>query len=87
MVDRCSEDMQANGSEVMGMMKLASWCLQTDPMRRPSMSSVVKVLGGGMNVDSNLDYNFTDPRMKKNTVEPEKELTQLMPSILSGPRS
>ncbi|PWA64336.1 bulb-type lectin domain-containing protein [Artemisia annua] len=68
MVDRCSEDMQANGSEVVEMMKLASWCLQTDPMRRPSMSLVVKI-----------------QEMQKKAVEHEVELTQLMPSILSGP--
>ncbi|GJW88131.1 hypothetical protein Tco_0163471 [Tanacetum coccineum] len=39
---RCSEDMQANSSTVVEMMKLALWWLQTDPTRRHSMSSVVK---------------------------------------------
>lgn len=60
-VDRCSEDMQSHGIEVTEMMKVASWCLQTDFTRRPSMSSVVNVLEGVMNVESNLDYNFLDP--------------------------
>nr|XP_043613943.1 G-type lectin S-receptor-like serine/threonine-protein kinase SD2-5 [Erigeron canadensis] len=86
MVDKYSETMQANGAEVVEMMKVASWCLQTDSTRRPSMSTVVKVLEDGMSVESNLDYNFTDPRMQKTTIAQEKELTQLMPSILSWPR-
>ncbi|PWA71390.1 protein kinase-like domain, Concanavalin A-like lectin/glucanase domain protein [Artemisia annua] len=85
MVDRYSEDMQAQGIEVVEMMKLASWCLQTDFTRRPSMSTVVKVLEGGMTVESNLNYNFTDPRIQKNNSH-EKDLTPLLPSILSGPR-
>ncbi|MFS8000987.1 putative protein kinase RLK-Pelle-SD-2b family [Helianthus anomalus] len=43
MVDINSEDMQKNGTEVVEMMKMASWCLQTDYTRRPSMSTMVKV--------------------------------------------
>nr|XP_043626410.1 G-type lectin S-receptor-like serine/threonine-protein kinase SD2-5 [Erigeron canadensis] len=87
MVDKCSEDMQANGAEVVEMMKVASWCLQTEFTKRPSMSSVVKVLEGAMSVESNLDYNFTDfLRMQKIAIAEEEELTQLMPSLLSGPR-
>ncbi|MFS8000981.1 hypothetical protein Hanom_Chr13g01184941 [Helianthus anomalus] len=85
MVDKNSEDMQNNGTEVVEMMKMASWCLQTDYTRRPSMSSVVKVIEGAMNIESNLNYNFTDPRLQINNSE-EKDLTSLLPSILSGPR-
>ncbi|KAJ0669753.1 putative protein kinase RLK-Pelle-SD-2b family [Helianthus annuus] len=85
MVDINSEDMQINGTEVVELMKMASWCLQTDYTQRPSMSMVVKVLEGGMNVESNLDYNFTDARPQKNNSQ-EKDLTPLLPSILSGPR-
>ncbi|KAJ0669758.1 putative protein kinase RLK-Pelle-SD-2b family [Helianthus annuus] len=85
MVDINSEDMQINGTEVVELMKMASWCLQTDYTQRPSMSMVVKALEGGMNVESNLDYNFTDPRPQKNNSQ-EKDLTPLLPSILSGPR-
>ncbi|KAI3730409.1 hypothetical protein L1987_61579 [Smallanthus sonchifolius] len=84
-VDMNSEDMHICGSEVVEMMNVASWCLQTDYTRRPSMSSVVKALEGGTNVDSNLDYNFTDPRLQKNNSQ-EKDLTPLLPSVLSGPR-
>ncbi|KAK1416383.1 hypothetical protein QVD17_32174 [Tagetes erecta] len=86
MIDKHSEDMQVHKTEVLEMLKLASWCLQTNFKRRPSMSSVVKVLEGGMNVESNLDYNFTDPRIQESTVGDEKDLTLLSPSLLSGPR-
>ncbi|MFS8000993.1 putative protein kinase RLK-Pelle-SD-2b family [Helianthus anomalus] len=48
MVDINSEDMQKNGTEVVEMMKMASWCLQTDYTQRPSMSSAVKVIEGAM---------------------------------------
>ncbi|XP_076906611.1 G-type lectin S-receptor-like serine/threonine-protein kinase SD2-5 [Bidens hawaiensis] len=85
MVDEHSEDMQINGAEVVEMMKMASWCLQTDYTRRPSMSSVVKVLEGGMSVETSLDYNFTDPRLRKNNSQ-KKDLTPLLASVLSGPR-
>ncbi|KAK1416385.1 hypothetical protein QVD17_32176 [Tagetes erecta] len=86
MVDKHSEDMQLHKTEVMEMMKLASWCLQTNFKRRPSMSSVVKVLEAGMNVEPHLDYNFTDLRIQETEVGDEKDVTQLSVSILSGPR-
>ncbi|KAI3696113.1 hypothetical protein L1987_79122 [Smallanthus sonchifolius] len=86
MVDKYSEDMQTHGSEVMEMMKLASWCLQYDYMRRPSMLIAVKVLEGVMKVESRLDYNFTDSRQQNITVEYDQDMTPLMASVLSGPR-
>ncbi|XP_071729200.1 G-type lectin S-receptor-like serine/threonine-protein kinase SD2-5 [Rutidosis leptorrhynchoides] len=85
-VDKQSEDMQVHGTEVTEMMKVASWCLQTDFTKRPSMSTVIKVLEGMLKVESNLDYNFTDPRLQRTTVEDEKDETPLFPSVLSGPR-
>ncbi|KAI3696110.1 hypothetical protein L1987_79119 [Smallanthus sonchifolius] len=86
MVDKYSEDMQAHSSEVVEMMKVASWCLQYDYTKRPSMSIVVKVLEGVMKVESSLDYNFTDPRQQNIIVEHEKDMTPLLASVLSGPR-
>ncbi|KAJ0674662.1 putative protein kinase RLK-Pelle-SD-2b family [Helianthus annuus] len=86
MVDKYSEDMQAHSSEVVEMMKLASWCLQYNFKRRPSMSTVVKVLEGVMKVESGLDYNFTDPRLQNTAIEHDKDMTPLMASVLSGPR-
>ncbi|GKE00082.1 G-type lectin S-receptor-like serine/threonine-protein kinase SD2-5, partial [Tanacetum coccineum] len=56
MVDRYSEEMQAQGIEVVEMMKLASWCLQTDFTRRPSMSTVENVLEVELLLNSNLNY-------------------------------
>ncbi|KAJ0713730.1 putative protein kinase RLK-Pelle-SD-2b family [Helianthus annuus] len=85
-VDKYIEDMQTHGSEVVEMMKVAAWCLQTNFTRRPSMSSVVMVLEGRMNVESNLDYNFTDPRLQNTAVEHKKDMTPLLDSVLSGPR-
>ncbi|MFS7992690.1 hypothetical protein Hanom_Chr12g01085291 [Helianthus anomalus] len=78
--------MQTHGSEVVEMMKVAAWCLQTNYKRRPSMSSVVLVLEGRMNVESNLDYNFTDPRLQNTEVKHNRDMTPLMASVLSGPR-
>ncbi|KAK9059928.1 hypothetical protein SSX86_020632 [Deinandra increscens subsp. villosa] len=86
MVDKYSEDMQTHGPEVVEMIKVASWCLQYDFTKRPSMSTVVKVLEGVAKVESSLDYNFTDPRLQKTTIEYDKDMTPLLPSILSGPR-
>ncbi|KAF5772209.1 putative protein kinase RLK-Pelle-SD-2b family [Helianthus annuus] len=87
MVDRHNEDMlQEHNTEVVEMMKVAAWCLQTNFKRRPSMSSVVKVLEGVMHVESNLDYNFTDPRIQETEVGDESEFTLLSSSLLSGPR-
>ncbi|THG03779.1 hypothetical protein TEA_027250 [Camellia sinensis var. sinensis] len=58
-VDKYNDDMQTHRAEVVEMMRVAVWCLQSDFSRRPSMSVVVKVLGGSVDVQSNLDYNFT----------------------------
>ncbi|KAM0047208.1 putative protein kinase RLK-Pelle-SD-2b family [Helianthus debilis subsp. tardiflorus] len=41
MVDKHSEEMYVHNTEVVEMMKLAAWCLQTNFKKRPSMSSVV----------------------------------------------
>ncbi|KAI8551245.1 hypothetical protein RHMOL_Rhmol06G0170100 [Rhododendron molle] len=57
MVDKYNADMQLHGAEVVEMMKLAVWCLQSDYRRRPSMTVVVQVLEGLVSVQDNLDYN------------------------------
>ncbi|XP_034890401.1 G-type lectin S-receptor-like serine/threonine-protein kinase SD2-5 [Populus alba] len=56
MVDNSSEDMQLHRLEAAEMMRVAIWCLQSDHTRRPSMSTVVKVLEGTMGVEADLDY-------------------------------
>ncbi|KAK4603742.1 hypothetical protein RGQ29_012308, partial [Quercus rubra] len=92
LVDKCSEDMQLHGGEVVNMMRVAAWCLQNDFTRRPSMSMVVKVLEGAMNVESDLDYFFSNPSLPNMRVGVENQevhivaASSLFPSILSGPR-
>ncbi|KAJ6737910.1 hypothetical protein OIU74_002965 [Salix koriyanagi] len=50
---------QSEREEITRMIKVAAWCLQDDPERRPLMSTVLKVLEGVMEVDSNLVYRFS----------------------------
>ncbi|ONK80571.1 uncharacterized protein A4U43_C01F19310 [Asparagus officinalis] len=86
MIDNHSEDMQQHVSEIIEIMKLAMWCLQSECNKRPSMSAVVKVLEGSLSVESNIDYNFsnTDPLVWHNVNIDTS--APLVPSILSGPR-
>ncbi|RCV24351.1 hypothetical protein SETIT_5G078100v2 [Setaria italica] len=44
LIDKHSTDMQVHKQEIVDMMKLAMWCLQIEPKRRPQMSEVIKVL-------------------------------------------
>jgi hypothetical protein len=52
--------MHLHKEEVVEVIKLAMWCLQSDKNRRPAMSLVVKVIEGEKDVEANLDYNFFD---------------------------
>ncbi|VFQ80130.1 unnamed protein product [Cuscuta campestris] len=53
------EEMTCNGEEVGKTIKLAIWCLQSEPTRRPSMSTVVKVLEGAtLSPSSSLEPRF-----------------------------
>ncbi|KAF3951896.1 hypothetical protein CMV_022499 [Castanea mollissima] len=52
LVDKNSGDMQLHGEDVVNMMMVANWCLQFDFTKRPSMSMVVKVLEGVVDVES-----------------------------------
>lgn len=82
-----SDDMQLHSEEVIEMMKLAMWCLQIDSNKRPSMSTVVKVLEGAINVETHLDYNFvaTTPVMSSNVDHFDASPPQSA-TLLSGPR-
>ncbi|PPD66099.1 hypothetical protein GOBAR_DD37024 [Gossypium barbadense] len=55
LVDRCSDDMQSNATEVVEVMKVAAWCLQNEYARRPSMSAVVKLFEDSNDVVMNMD--------------------------------
>ncbi|RVW85910.1 G-type lectin S-receptor-like serine/threonine-protein kinase SD2-5 [Vitis vinifera] len=87
MVDKNSEDMQRHGAEVMELMKVAAWCLQNDYARRPSMSVVVKALEGLVDIEDDLDYNFSySPLPRGIAHKVAAAATPIMPSALSGPR-
>ncbi|MBA0841386.1 hypothetical protein Goarm_003880, partial [Gossypium armourianum] len=82
LVDKCSDDMQSNAVEVVEMTKVAAWCLQTDYARRPSMSAVVKVFEGSVDVVIDMDEDLL------NELAPdvgESFATTVLPSMLSGP--
>ncbi|XP_052135346.1 G-type lectin S-receptor-like serine/threonine-protein kinase SD2-5 [Oryza glaberrima] len=87
LVDKNSDEMHLHKEEVIEVMKLAMWCLQSDSSRRPSMSVVVKTMEGERAVDDNLGYNFFDlsPAI---SVPVEQLNSSLHPeaSILSAPR-
>ena len=94
MVDKYStEEMQLQGKEVVRMMRVAAWCLQSDFAKRPSMSMVVKAMEGLIDVDENLDYSFSSLPIPAalpviGTMEgfASPSSTPLLASILSGPR-
>ncbi|KAK7859707.1 hypothetical protein CFP56_004842, partial [Quercus suber] len=58
-----SFDLQLHGEEVVNMMRVVVWCLQNDFTKRPSMSMVVKVFEGVLNVELDLDYFFSNPHL------------------------
>ncbi|XP_022775877.1 LOW QUALITY PROTEIN: G-type lectin S-receptor-like serine/threonine-protein kinase SD2-5 [Durio zibethinus] len=84
LIDRCSEDMQANAAEVMEMMKVATWCLQNEHIRRPSMSTVVKIFEGSVDFVGTLNDKFLNELTAPEAVE--TVASTALPSILSGPR-
>ncbi|KAK7818016.1 g-type lectin s-receptor-like serine/threonine-protein kinase [Quercus suber] len=92
LVDKYNEDMQLHGAEVVDMMKVAAWCLQSDFTKRPSMSVVVKVLEGVVDVEENIEHNFCNPPIsnpRARVMYHEVNVgnaTALLDSVLSGPR-
>lgn len=87
MIDKHSDDMISRQEEVIQMMKLAMWCLQNDGSRRPSMSTVVKVLEGAMSVETCIDYSFFDANPVMSAQDnPSTHSAPPPASILSGPR-
>ncbi|KAH7839064.1 hypothetical protein Vadar_034455 [Vaccinium darrowii] len=92
MVDKHNADMQLHRAEVVGMMKVVVWCLQSDYQRRPSMTVVVQVLEGFVIVPDNLDYNFINAPARRTVAAAGDDMdaiddgTPLLASVLSGPR-
>ncbi|KAF8006157.1 hypothetical protein BT93_K0462 [Corymbia citriodora subsp. variegata] len=90
-VDKSSNDMRVNGPHAVNMMRIAAWCLQGDYMKRPSMSMVIKALEGMVEVQEDLDYDFsalpsTSGAARFGPMDIEfSATTTLLPSVLSGP--
>uniref|UniRef100_A0A8R7JVK0 Receptor-like serine/threonine-protein kinase n=1 Tax=Triticum urartu TaxID=4572 RepID=A0A8R7JVK0_TRIUA len=87
LIDKHSDDMASHQEQVIQMMKLAMWCLLNDGSQRPSMSTVIKVLEGGMSIETSILHRF----LNTNTVLPLEDnptaySVQPQASILSGPR-
>ena len=86
-IDKLSEDMQLHLDEVVKMIKLGVCCLQSDFNIRPSMSMVVKVLEGVVDMEPGLDYTFL--ALSPAIAHTRANLgisTPRTASILSGPR-
>lgn len=85
MVENMDEGVkQYHAEEVVRMIKIGAWCLQNDQSRRPSISLVVKVLEGLMEVDTNINYNFTYATASSSTINNHAS-TAPSASVLSNP--
>ena len=77
---------------IVNMMRIVAWCLQNDFTKMPSMSMVVKVFEGVMNVESDLDYFFSNSHLLNTRARVDNQEVHvvvtipLLPSILSRPR-
>jgi serine/threonine protein kinase len=81
LIDKHSDDMVSRKEEVIQMMKLAVWCLQNDCTRRPSMSTVIKVLEGVTHIET-----FDAHSIMFVQDNPSAYSAPSQASILSGPR-
>ncbi|KAJ6767358.1 G-TYPE LECTIN S-RECEPTOR-LIKE SERINE/THREONINE-PROTEIN KINASE SD2-5 [Salix purpurea] len=77
---------QSEREEITRMIKVAAWCLQDDPERRPLMSTVLKVLEGVMEVDSNLVYRFSHALISSPAGNHHISSAPPQASVLSNPR-
>ncbi|KAJ6725122.1 G-TYPE LECTIN S-RECEPTOR-LIKE SERINE/THREONINE-PROTEIN KINASE SD2-5 [Salix viminalis] len=80
------EYIQSDREEIIRMLEVAAWCLQDDPERRPIMSTVVTVLEGLMEVDSNLVYKFSHALTPPPAVDARISSAPPPASVLSNPR-
>ncbi|KAB2063021.1 hypothetical protein ES319_A10G189500v1 [Gossypium barbadense] len=84
LVDKCNDDMQSNVAEVVEMIKVAAWCLQTEYANRPSMSTLVKHFEGSVDAVINVNEDFQNELTSQAPVE--SFASSITPSVLSGPR-
>ncbi|KAH8512159.1 hypothetical protein H0E87_009387 [Populus deltoides] len=85
-VENVDECMQSDKEEMLRMIKIGAWCLQDDPERRPLMSTIVKILDGVMEVDTNLVYEFSHSLIASPIANHHISSTKLPASVLSNPR-
>ncbi|KAJ6978128.1 hypothetical protein NC653_029890 [Populus alba x Populus x berolinensis] len=78
LVNNQNEDMRFNKAEMMTILRVAAWCLQSDYANRPSMSMVVNFLEDDVEFEGNLDNSSSNPALKTMSIE----VTPLAPSIL-----
>ncbi|KAG6493811.1 hypothetical protein ZIOFF_048814 [Zingiber officinale] len=82
-------DMKLHLEDAIKMIKLAVWCLQVDSSKRPSMSTVVKVLQGAATIETDLDYDIVTTahlmRKQRDNYLLDASSTPSA-SLLSGPR-
>ncbi|XP_078177316.1 G-type lectin S-receptor-like serine/threonine-protein kinase SD2-5 [Carex rostrata] len=64
--------------DIIRMVKLAMWCLESDSTRRPTMPVVVKILEGAMDFEADLEKHFFN-------VTPVEPQSIDVPTIFSGP--
>ncbi|KAL9454568.1 hypothetical protein AB3S75_010045 [Citrus x aurantiifolia] len=85
-VENFGEEVENHRDEIIRMIKIGAWCLQNDPGKRPSMSTVVKVLEGVMEVDANIDYKFAQAMPYVSIVNSDHVSSRPTESVLSNPR-
>ncbi|CAA6662367.1 unnamed protein product [Spirodela intermedia] len=86
LIDRSLEGLEDTIEEATRMLQLGLWCLQHDHKRRPSMSTVVKVLEGAVAVETELeDGSWSSPAIYLSSNEASGS-APLLASVLSGPR-
>ncbi|XP_074575710.1 G-type lectin S-receptor-like serine/threonine-protein kinase SD2-5 [Curcuma longa] len=84
-----NDNMKLHVEEAIKMIKLAVWCLQNDSSKRPSMSTVVKVLQGAATIETDLDYDIvTTAHLMRKEQDNYLLYASSTPSasLLSGPR-
>lgn len=80
------EEMGENVEEVEKMFKVAIWCLQVDPTRRPSMSTVVKVLEGAIALEPIIDSTFANSTFSETSGDISSSNATLDMSSMTFPR-
>ncbi|KAI9395676.1 hypothetical protein POPTR_004G014636v4 [Populus trichocarpa] len=85
-VENLDEYTRSDREEITRMIKVAAWCLQDDPERRPLMSTVLKVLEGVMEVDSNINYRFSHAMISSPAGNNHISSAAPPASVLSNPR-